>query len=34
MSQMTLTKKNMMNLGLNQGQLVRTVPDWVYYWTA
>ena len=27
MSQMTLTKKNMKNLGLNPGQLVRPVPD-------
>ena len=29
MSQMTLMKKNLTNLGLNPGHLVRTVPDWM-----
>ena len=28
-SQMDMTKKNMTNLDLNLGQLVRSVPDWV-----
>ena len=29
MSQMNPTKKNLTNLYLNPGQLVRSVPDWV-----
>ena len=29
MSQMNLKKKNLMNLGLNPGQLLLRVPDWV-----
>ena len=29
MSQMNLTKKNLKNLDLHPGQLVRLVPDWV-----
>ena len=29
MSQMNMTKKNMTNLGLNPGQLVRRISDWV-----
>ena len=29
MSLMTLTKKNLANLGLNPVHLVRSVPDWV-----
>ena len=29
MSQMPLTNKNLTNLGLNPGQLIRKVPDWV-----
>ena len=34
MSQMTLTKNNLTNLGPNPGQLVRTVPDWLDYCVA